>query len=316
MIRIGIDAKLEARLFSVAGHGKQVSMRKSDIQMSVRRLTGSHLGKESYKLKASHVLLVLLLVATVVAACGSAAGGDQSLENVKKAQKIIVGMNGSPPYAYFDGETGDVKGFEVDVVRAVAKDMGIPEVEAKLLNWEALIPGLQAGRFDVIASGMWITDARKEQVNFSSPVSRFGSVIITAKGNPLNITKWEDINGKVVGMDLGQGDYDPAIAMGAEVKTYTKQLPEIVAELQAGRVDCIVYDGLYARIKMMENPEYKDIIEIVAETPQTMNSGHAFKKESQALLDAYNKSLQKLIDDGTVFKILQEYGLTEMNLPK
>ena len=47
-----------------------------------------------------------------------------------------------------------------------------------------------------------------------------------------------------------------------------------------------------------------------------MNSGHAFKKENQALFDAYNKSLQKLIDDGTVFAILQEYGLTEMNLPK
>ena len=266
-------------------------------------------------MKNLRVLLILTVIAVLVAACG-ASGGDQSLQQVKKAGKMVVGMNGSPPYAYFDPDTGDVKGFEVDVVRAVAKDLGIPEVEVKLLNWEALIPGLQAGRFDTIASGMWITDARLEQVNFSTPVSRFGSVIITKAGNPQNITKWEDLSGKRVGMDLGQGDYDPATEIGAEVKTYTKQLPEIVADLQADRIDAIVYDGLYTRIKMQENPDLVNSIEIVAETPQTMNSGHAFKKENQALYEAYNKSLQKLIDDGTVFEILQEYGLTEMNLPK
>lgn len=261
-----------------------------------------------------NVLTILVLVSVFVTACGAATGGDQSLDKIKKANKIVVGMNGSAPYAFFDPETGDPKGFELDIVRAIMKDLGVKDVEVKMVNWEALIPGLQAGRFDVIASGMWITEPRKEQVNFCTPISRFGSVIIVKPGNPEGITKWEDIKGKAVGMDLGQGDYDTAVEAGATVKTYTKGLPEIIADLEASRIDAIVYDGLYTKIQLQKNPDLP--IEIVGETPNTMNSGHAFRKEDVALLEAYNKSLQKLIDDGTVLKILKEYGLDETNLPK
>ena len=267
-------------------------------------------------MKAKYVLSTIVLLA-VVAACvsGCGAGGEQnSLQRIKKADTVVVGMNGSAPYAFFDPETGEPTGFEIDVVTAVMKELGVDNVEVKMVNWEALIPGLQAGRFDIIASGMWITAPREEQVNFCTPISRFGSVIVVEPGNPKGITKWEDIDGLTVGMDLGQGDYDTAVEAGAEVKTYTKGLPEIAADLHAGRVDAIVYDGLYTTIQLDKNPDLE--LEIVAETPNVMNSGHAFRKEDVELLEAYNEELKKLQDDGTVFKILQEYGLSEMNLPK
>lgn len=270
--------------------------------------------------RSAAVVSLLVVFAVLVTSCAAVtpapASGDQSLAKLKQANTIVVGMNDSPPLNYWDLNTGEAIGVDIELVRLVAKDLGIQNVVVKQLNWEALIPGLQSGKFDVIASGMWITPARQEQITFSLPVDRFGSVVITKPGNPPGIKKWEDIKGKTVGMDLGQGDYDPAVAAGATVKTYTKGLPEIAADLTAGRIDAIVYEDLYTRVQMTQNPDIKKQLEIVAPTPNINNSGHGFRKTDTTLIDAYNKSLKKLIDDGTVLNILKKYGMDETNLPK
>ena len=105
-------------------------------------------------------------------------------------KKLVVGIHNRTPWGYRD-KHNNVVGIHPDIVRAVFAPLGVTEFEFVVSDFGAMIPGLLAGRFDIIASGVAITPARCEQVLFSEPDVAVGDSLLVLKGNPLKLHSYD-----------------------------------------------------------------------------------------------------------------------------
>ena len=110
--------------------------------------------------------LVLVLSMSLPAWAGAADNGGM-LASVKKRGVMRVGFSTFVPWAMQDKD-GEFVGFEIDVARRLAKDMGV-QVQFEPTQWSGIIPALLSGKFDIIIGGMSIQPARALKVNFSNP---------------------------------------------------------------------------------------------------------------------------------------------------
>jgi polar amino acid transport system substrate-binding protein len=125
--------------------------------------------RRSFLIQSSMVIGGVVAGPTLLSACTKTSTGTTSkLDQVKSAGKITVGIAGEQPYAFLDH--GKLTGEDPTVQMAIWKAAGINTVEAKQVSFDALIPGLNAGDFDVVAAGMFINPTRCEQASFSEPV--------------------------------------------------------------------------------------------------------------------------------------------------
>ena len=139
----------------------------------------------------------MIVGATNVASADSARqslSSDSVLEQIKKRGTLRIGLSTFVPWAMRD-KKGDLIGFEIDVCKRVAADMGV-EVEHIPTAWDGIIPALLAGKFDVIISGMSITMKRNLTVNFTHPYANTGYILVasTAMAQKKGLKTLEDYN--------------------------------------------------------------------------------------------------------------------------
>ncbi len=128
--------------------------------------------------------LFLFSILVLVVACGSEQAPDKAtkastVETVLKRGVLKVGMSTFVPWAMKD-KTGELIGFEIDVARRLAKDMGV-KIEFIPTKWSGIIPALMTGKFDVIIGGMGILPSRNLKVNFSAPYDHTGMSMVAHK---------------------------------------------------------------------------------------------------------------------------------------
>src|SRR5690606_16636318 len=114
------------------------------------------------------------------------ASAETTLERAQRTGTIRIGYANEVPYAYIDLQ-GKVTGESPEIAKAVFAQLGVTKIEPVLTEWGALIPGLQARRFDVIAAGMYITPARMKQVLFADPHYQMRDTLLVRQGNPLHL---------------------------------------------------------------------------------------------------------------------------------
>lgn len=139
----------------------------------------------------------MMVGATNIASADSARqslSSDSVLETIKKRGTLRIGLSTFVPWAMRD-KKGDLIGFEIDVGKRVAADMGV-EVEHIPTAWDGIIPALLAGKFDVIISGMSITMKRNLTVNFTHPYANTGYILVasTAMAQKKGLKTLEDYN--------------------------------------------------------------------------------------------------------------------------
>ena len=139
----------------------------------------------------------MMVGATNIASADSARqslSSDSALEQIKKRGTLRIGLSTFVPWAMRD-KKGDLIGFEIDVGKRVAADMGV-EVEHIPTAWDGIIPALLAGKFDVIISGMSITMKRNLTVNFTHPYANTGYILVgsTAMAQKKGLKTLEDYN--------------------------------------------------------------------------------------------------------------------------
>lgn len=277
-------------------------------------------------MKRFSVITVLLLSLMI---CLMGCGNDTSstdaklstLEKIKKQGYVTVGFANEAPYAYTTPD-GKLTGLNVEIAREVFKNMGIPEMEGVLTEFGSLIPGLKAGRFDVITAGMYITPERAKEVDFADPEYQIGGALAVKGGNPLNLHSYEDIAAnpdvKVATMAGGQ-EYDWLLAAGVskdQIETVPDQ-PSVISALQAGRVDCGTMTGpaMDTLIENANDPSIERVkdfrISVIDGKKQAAYGSSAFRKEDDDLREAYNAELKKLKESGRVAEIHKEFGFTE-----
>ncbi len=221
-------------------------------------------------------------------------------EGSQAKEKIVMGTNAAfPPFEYIEGT--EVVGFDVEMARAIAEDLG-KELVVEDMEFAQLLMAVDTGKIDFVAAGMTATEERAEQVDFTQGYFKSKQVIII-KEEETGIATADDLVGKAVGVQLSTtGDLFVSGVEGIEVVQYDKGALA-VADVVNGKVDAVVIDEEPAK-KIVENYEGVKILEA-----PFINEEYAIavKKGNTELLEAMNESLEGLIEDGTYDELYKKF---------
>ena len=247
------------------------------------------------------LVLALVMIAACLTACGGAKGA--SLKNVQKAGKLLVATSPDfPPFESLEG--GEVVGIEPDIMNLICDKLGV-EAEFVQMDFDSVLIGIQAAKYDCAASGITVTAERQKNMLFTDPYYNAAQVIVVAEGSP--ITCKADLNGKVASVQTGTTAESGCQDEGIEVQAYAANA-DAKAALTTGKVDAWVVDNLTA-IQMVEEGDGLVILEEkMTEEPYAF----AFAMGSEDLVAAINTALAELIADGTIESIFNSYGETYM----
>jgi polar amino acid transport system substrate-binding protein len=228
------------------------------------------------------------------------------------AETLKIGTEGAYPPFNFTEPSGKLGGFDVEIGMALCEKMKI-ECEVVGQDWDGIIPGLQAKKYDMIIASMFITDERKKQVSFTDPYYLAAMTHAAPKG--ANITDFtnEGMKGKAIGAQSGttQADYVAAVYPDADIKLYPTQ-DEVNLDMANGRLDLQVGDMIPLLDWVTKNEDGKACCELIGE-PITDKKfvgdgvGIAVRQEDNALRERLNQALKEIRADGTYQKINDKY---------
>lgn len=224
----------------------------------------------------------------------------EELGKIKEAGVIRIAMSGAYPPFNFVNDSNEVVGFDPAVGAEIAKRMGV-EVEIVTTAWDGIIGGLLANKYDAIVGSMSITEERQEVVDFVGPYYTTKRAIFAKPGG---ISSAAELSEAKVGLTLGETHEAWAREMGYDVRTY-KGLPELLLELEHGRVDVIVNDSIAAILAMKETGQ--DYVMITDFETEEFGAGIAIRKGSPELAAAMQGALDAMMEDGTYLEIANKW---------
>lgn len=208
-------------------------------------------------------------------------------------------------------------GFDVELAQAVGKDLGV-EVEFQLINWNNKENELESKNVDLLWNGMTITEEREAQMEISEPYMLNEQVAIIRKADASKFDTLDKmLASKKWTAESGSAGAELIPELGATLIGVSSQI-NILTELNAGSADIGVMDSVMAGYYINETgSEYADSLMIAPVKIASKDEyyGIAARKGEVALMDKINTSLAKLYADGTVGKIAETYGLTDVILP-
>lgn len=139
------------------------------------------------------ILAILAAGAAVLFMRPAPLDSESTLERVRRSGTIRIGYANEAPYGYLESTTGDVTGEAPEIARLILGRMGVDRVEAVVTDFGSLIPALKAGRFDIIAAGMYITPERCREIAFTNPTYAIGEAFIVRRGNPLDLHSFASV---------------------------------------------------------------------------------------------------------------------------
>lgn len=250
----------------------------------------------------------------LLSACGDGGEprgrGGNTLEQGRQQGFLRVGIANEPPYTEVTAD-GSVTGVEPDLLRAVMKKLGVNDVQGIVTPYDQMIPGLQANRWDVVAAGLFMKQSRCAEVLYSEPTIVSTESFGVKKGNPKKITTVASVkeNPDLKIAALG-GAFEEGILKDAEVPA--DQIVQVrdnrsgIEAIKAGRADAFFLPTLSLN-DLVKNDESMEVTEPVEDAPVT-GSGHAFRKNDEALHAEYNKALAEMKDTDEYAKILEKWG--------
>jgi cystine transport system substrate-binding protein len=245
------------------------------------------------------------VVSAPTGSSSAAAGEGTTLADVQDAGKLVVGTEGTyKPFTFHEDGSGELTGYDVEVVTAVAEKLGVtPEFQET--QWDAIFAGLDAGRFDLIANQVSITDEREAKYDFSAPytVSR-GVVIVPA--DDTSITSLADLDGKTTAQSQSSNWYTTAKDAGADVEV-VEGWAQSIALLEQGRIDATVNDELTFLDYQQTDPTAAAAVKVGATTDDVSESAFVVAKGSDDLVAAIDDALDELRADGTLASISEKY---------
>lgn len=249
------------------------------------------------------MVLSLVMAASMLSACGQKEA-DDLLAQIQKKGTITIAMEGNwAPWTYED-ESGNLVGFEVEVSSAVAEKLGV-KPEYVTGEWDGLLAGVQAGRYDLMANGVGYTEERAQAYRFSDFYA-FNRTALVVKGDNDAITSMEDLDGKTTCNSANSTYQLTAESYGATVKD-VESLDGTLEEVIAGRVDATLNAEVSINDYMKEKPDAD--IKIVAFDPEVEQVGMIMPigDASASLQEAVNKALGELRAEGKLTEISNKY---------
>ncbi len=228
------------------------------------------------------------------------------LESIRKRGVLLWGSDaeGGAPYVFPDpNDPSRLIGFEVDLARAIAREMGVESRQVQNA-WDSLIPALERGDFDVALNGLEITAEKKQSVLFSLPYYIYEEQLAVRKGDD-RIRGISDLSGKRVGTLSGSVAQNILQRIpNVDIQVYTGQA-EPYEDLVIGRIDAVLMDSPIAAYYAKPNPALK----YAGPTTGEGEYGIALRKADGELKAAVDGILEKLHRTGELRKIYEKWGL-------
>jgi polar amino acid transport system substrate-binding protein len=251
-------------------------------------------------------VLALALGAGFVAGCGDDDddGGDATTDTASlgliQDGQLLVGTD--TPYPPFEiGQPPDISGYDIDVVKAVAEEIGV-EATFQDTSFDTIFRDTGNGQFDLAAAASTITPEREKVVDFSDPYySSVGALVVTEDSD---IASFDDVAGKIVGAQDGTTfeEYANDQTDASEVRGYPEG-PDAFSALKTGQVEAVIIDQPVA----VDAVEKQGGIEIVAEQEVDELFGFPVAQDNDALREAVNDALDKIKGDGTLADLYEKY---------
>lgn len=235
------------------------------------------------------------------------------LQQVKEAGVLKVGTSAEySPYEFHKVVDGEDKivGFDDFMVQEIAKDMGV-KVEYTDMDFDGLLGALQADKVDIVLAGMTPNEERKQSVDFSDIYYTNSNVCIVAEGKEDSIKNSEDLKNLRVGVQKGttQADY-VTVDLGIEDATQLKKIPDLMLELQNGKIDVIVTGKAVAEINVKN---YKNVAvanttvgDEVAETSAAAIKKSDERVDNTAFIKSVNDTIARLEEEGKIDEYMEE----------
>lgn len=228
------------------------------------------------------------------------------------AETLKIGTEGAYPPFNFQDSTGKLGGFDVDIGLALCEKMKV-ECEVVAQDWDGIIPGLVAKKYDLIIASMFITEERKKSVSFTDPYYLAAMTHAAPKGAGITDFTNEGMKGKTIGAQSGttQADYVAAVYPDADIKLYPTQ-DEVNLDMTNGRLDLQVGDMIPLLDWVTKNDDGKACCELIGEPitdPKFVGDGVgiAVRQDDNDLREKLNVALKAIREDGTYQKINDKY---------
>lgn len=264
--------------------------------------------------------LIAFLAAVLVAALPALpVRAETTLQRIERTGAVRIGYANEAPFAYTLPD-GRLSGESPAIVAAVFAKLGANRIEPVLTEWGGLIPGLLAGRYDVIAAGMYITPERARAVLFSNPHYRITDTLLVVRSNPRRLSSYADLAADrrlKLAVMAGSVEVDYARQAGL-AENQLLQVPTSTAQLQAvrtGRAAAAAGTELSMRALAKRDPARVEALGQFHDDPAHAGYGAlAFRPEDGDLRDAVNAILKDWIGSEEHLRAVAPFGFTRANL--
>lgn len=270
------------------------------------------------------VFLTLALVTGLLAGCSSngtdstgntnsasagesTAEGSDLLDKIQEAGVIVVGTEGTySPNSYHD-EDGNLVGFDVDVARGIAKQLGV-DIEFVESEWDSLFGGMDSGRIDIVVNEVEYSDERAVKYDFSEPYTYVHGALLVAEENT-DISGFDDLDGKRAAQNLTSSWGQEAEGYGAELVS-VDSVAQGIELILSGRADCMLNAETAFYDYLNKHPDAP--VKIVATTDTTTSSQIPVPKGNERLLAAINDALDAMRESGELSELSLQYFGTDI----
>lgn len=264
-------------------------------------------------------LLMALVVAVSLAACGSAQTGNKEeaktentasnkLEQIKAKGVLVLGTCADyPPYethAIVDGKD-EIVGFDIEIAKEIAKALGV-ELKIEDMDFDALLVSLNSDKVDMVIAGMSANEERAKAVDFSMIYYNPQQKIVIRKENLDSLTSLEAFNGKTIGVQKGtiQEEFADKNMSGAN-KIALGKIPALIMELKSGKSDGLVLEEPVAAAYVGKNDDLAiAALDVVIE--EDNGSSVAVKKGEKELLAVIDQTIKTLVEEKKIDEMVVE----------
>ncbi len=242
----------------------------------------------------------------------SSTGSGDLLAQIQERGEIVIAMEGTwAPWTYHD-ESGTLVGFDVEVGQQIAEALGV-ETTFVEGEWDGLLAGLDAGRYDIMINGVDITEERSDAYDFSDPYA-YNRTAVIVSGDNTDIASMEDLEGKRTANTISSTYAEVAEGYGAEV-TGVDDLNQTFELLLSGRIDATLNAEVTYYDYMEAHPDAN--IKIACLDPEATQVAIPFRKgeETASLREAVNQALADMRESGALSELSEKYFGTDITQP-
>jgi len=250
---------------------------------------------------------------------------ESTLAKARRLGYITAAYTNASPFGFSD-RPGNVTGADIETLRIILPKIGIKDQQFTIVPFASLIPGLQAGRFDLLALSVGILPARCEQVAFTEPTQCIGSGFAVLKGNPLGLHSYEDVaknpNARLAVVTGGaEGSTAKAVGIPDNRVSAFEGQPQALAALKGGRADAVALTsmGVVGMLKSANDAALENALPfndpIVGGKKAELCGGFAVRKDDKDFLSALNAEIARMKSDGTLKETYGKFDFRPEMIP-